>query len=275
MNATNPPITPNPPNPPSPDSKLPHILDRKILIRARRETVFRYFTDSERWAAWWGAGSTIEPRPGGKVFIRHPNAIEAGGEVVEIDAPRRIVFTMGFVSGEPMPVGGSTVTIALEVDPAGTRLSLHHAFAQPVARDHFVQGWRYQLSVFANVVADELHANAAAPIDSWFAAWSEPDDAQRLVLLDAAVSSRVRFRDRYSMVDGRPDLEPHLSAVHRFMPGMRIERSGAVRHCQGTALADWIVRGLDGAEKGRGTNVFTLDLDGKVEDVVGLWGAAG
>ena len=36
-----------------------------VRIEADRETVFRYFTDSGRWAAWWGAGSTIDPRPGG------------------------------------------------------------------------------------------------------------------------------------------------------------------------------------------------------------------
>jgi uncharacterized protein YndB with AHSA1/START domain len=254
---------------------LPHTLDRKILIRARRETVFGYFTDSERWAAWWGAGSSIDARPGGKLFIRYPNAVEAAGEVVEIDPPRRIVYTMGFASGDPIPVGASLVTIELEIDPAGTRLALRHAFAEPAVRDHFIQGWRYQLSVFANVVADTLHAGAAAPIDGWFAAWSEPDDAKRLALLDASVSARVRFRDRYSMCDGRPDLEPHLAAVHRFMPGMTLARVGAVRHCQGTALADWVAKGPDGAERGRGTNVFTLDLDGKVDEVVGLWGAAG
>ena len=259
----------------APEAPLPHSLDRQVLIRAKRETVFRYFTDSERWAAWWGAGSTIDPRPGGKLFIRYPNAVEAAGEVVEVEAPRRIVFTMGFPSGDPIPVGASLVTIALEADSAGTRLSLTHAFAEAGVRDHFVQGWRYQLSVFANVVADAVHAQASAPIDAWFAAWSEPDDAKRLALLDASVAANVRFRDRYSMVDGRADLEPHLSAVHRFMPGMKLERLGAVRHCQGTALADWVARGPDGGERGRGTNVFTLDLDDKVEDVVGLWGAAG
>jgi hypothetical protein len=49
---------------------------------------------------------------------------------------------------------------------------------------------------------------------------------------------------------------------------------GAARHCQGTALVDWILRGPDGAERGRGTNVFVLDADGKIDEVVGLWGGA-
>ena len=83
---------------------LDFVLDRSVTIVARRETVFRYFTDSERFAAWWGPGSTIEPRPGGAVHIRFPNAIEAGGEVVEIAPPRRIVFSYGFASGQPIPI---------------------------------------------------------------------------------------------------------------------------------------------------------------------------
>ena len=68
-------------------------LDRTIVIQAAPDIVFGFFTDSARWARWWGAGSTIDPRPGGKVLIRHPNAVEVSGEVLELDAPRRIVFT--------------------------------------------------------------------------------------------------------------------------------------------------------------------------------------
>ena len=72
---------------------LPHKLDRTILIHASREIVFRYFTDDERWSAWWGAGSTIDPRPGGRVVIRYPGGVEATGEVVEVAGPERLVFT--------------------------------------------------------------------------------------------------------------------------------------------------------------------------------------
>jgi uncharacterized protein YndB with AHSA1/START domain len=254
---------------------LPHVLDRRLLIRARPSTVFRYFTDSERWASWWGAGSTIDPVPGGRVHIRYPNAVEAGGEVVEIDAPKRIVFTMGYANGQPIPLGASRVTITLAADPAGTRLHLHHEFADAAVRDHHVQGWRYQLSIFANVASDQAQAAATERVDAWFAAWSEPEATKRETLLDEAVASGVAFRDRFSAVDGLDDLKPHLAAVHVFMPGMRLERIGAVRHCQGTAVADWVAKGPDGAERGFGTNVFALDVDGLIADVVGLWGAPG
>ena len=33
------------------------------------------------------------------------------------------------------------------------------------------------------------------------------------------------------------DLLPQIAATHRFMPGMRLERDGDVRQCQGLVLA--------------------------------------
>ena len=248
-----------------------HALDRTVVIRARRDLVFRYFTESSRWAAWWGAGSMIDPEVGGNVFIRHPNAVEAAGKIVEIEPPSRIVFTLGYASGQPMPIGASRVTVTLEDDPDGTRLHLEHEFADEAARDQHVQGWRYQLSVFANVVTAEVAVAADKRIDAWFAAWSEPDAAKRDALLDAHVAPGIRFRDRFSLVEGIEDLRPHLAAVHQFMPGMRLERQGPVHHCQGTALTEWVARGADGADRGRGTNIFTLDPEGRIADVVGLW----
>jgi uncharacterized protein YndB with AHSA1/START domain len=251
---------------------LSHTLERSILIRARREIVFRFFTDSSRWAAWWGAGSTIDPRPGGQVFIRHPGGTEVSGEIVELDEPQRIVFTYGFVGGAPIPPGASLVTIALEREPAGTRVRLSHAFAEAKVRDEHVQGWRYQLSLFANAVAADAGASVPEIVDRWFAAWSEPDAAARNAALDRTVAADVAMHDRFSAIEGAADLREHLAAVHRFMPGMIITRDGDVRQCQGMALADWIARGADGQERGRGTNVFVLNADGRVETVTGFWG---
>ncbi len=252
-------------------TSLPHRLERTIAIDAPREAVFRFFTDTPRWAAWWGAGSTIDARPGGPLLILHPGGVEVRGEVVEIAPPERIVFTYGYASGSPIPAGGSRVTIHLAAEGRGTRLRLVHEFAEEAARDHHVQGWRYQLSLFANVVLDELHAGAGDKVDGWLAAWSEPDEAARAQALAALAAPDVRFRDRFSLVTGMADLLPHLVATHRFMPGFRLRREGGVRHCQGTVLADWVAVGADGQERGRGTNVFTLDADGRIESVTGFW----
>ncbi|MEO5819921.1 MAG: SRPBCC family protein [Vicinamibacteraceae bacterium] len=251
---------------------FPHLLERTVDIGAPVDVVFEYFTDNALWAAWWGPGSAIDARPGGRMLIRHNNGIEVTGEVVDVDPPRRIVFTYGYASSDQQPkVGGSQVTIALEPHGTSTRLSLTHAFAEVAHRGAFVQGWRFQLSVFATVLADRLHAGAADTVDAWFGAWSNPDGPSRDAVVAQIASADVRFRDRYSLVQGHEDLQAHLAAVHRFMPGMAISREGAVRHCQGVVVADWIARSADGAERGRGQNVFTLAGDGRIVDVVGLW----
>jgi uncharacterized protein YndB with AHSA1/START domain len=250
---------------------LSHRLDRTVVIQAPPQTVFSFFTENDRWASWWGAGSTIEPRSGGRVYIRHANGIESSGEVVEVVPPKRIVFTYGFNSGTPVPPGGSLVTISLEPQGCATRLDLRHEFAEPGPRDEHVQGWRYQLSVFGNVVADLVNARAAEAVDAWYGAWSETSADKRRQQLARIASADVRFHDRFSLLDGLADLVPHIGATQRFMPDMRLERRGDVRHCQGTLLVGWTATGGDGRERASGTNVFTLRADGMIDSVTGFW----
>lgn len=250
---------------------LPYTLDRTAIIRAAPETVFRFFTDNARWASWWGAGSTIDPRPGGRVYIRHRDGTESGGEVVELSPGQRIVFTYGFATGRPIALGASLVTIELEPDRAGTRLHLKHALPDEAVRDEHLQGWRFQLSLFANVVADEVNAQAVAATDTWFEAWAEPDATKRERLVASIVSPDVRFQDRFSNLDGLGDLLPHIAAAQRFMPGMRMRRAGSLRHCQGVTLVDWVASGGDGKEMGRGTNVFVFGPTARIESVTGFW----
>jgi len=250
---------------------LPHHLNRTIVIEAPREIVFRFFTDEHRWASWWGAGSTIEAKPGGKLRIRYPEGTEVAGEVLEVDQPEQIVFTYGYVSGQMIPPGGSLVTIRLSVDPRGTRLELRHDFADAAVRDQHVQGWRYQLSLFGNIVANHLHGNAAAAVDEWFSAWIEADGQKRLDRLSAIAASSVRFRDRFSLIDGVTELNDQITAAQRFMPGMRMERRGDIRQCQGLVLAEWVALTTDNQERGRGMNVFTFGPDRKIEAVTGFW----
>jgi uncharacterized protein YndB with AHSA1/START domain len=252
-------------------STLPYQLDRTVTILAPRETVFQFLTDTPRWAAWWGAGSTIEARPGGRVYIKLPEGSEVSGEVMEIDPPLRIVFSYGFVGGKPIPLGGSKVTIQLDADKGATRVHLSHQFNEATMRDEFVQGWRFQLALFANLVADRVNASAADLVDGWFDAWADADAGHRLQTLTRVASADVSFRDRFGCTDGIADLMPHIAAAQFHLPGMRLSRDGAVRHCQGTVLADWVARGSDGQERGRGTNVFVLGPDGRIAAVTGLW----
>ena len=246
-------------------------LDRTVVIHARPATVFDFFSNPQDWASWWGAGSTIDARPGGQLLIRHPNGVEMTGEVIDLRVPERIVFTYGYASGGPIPPGGSQVTIRLDSHPEGTLLQLTHEFTDADARDHHVQGWRFQLSLFANAVANKVNAAAADTVDRWFGAWSDPQTSSREATLSEIGTGGIGFHDRFSCIAGAEDLKGHLAAVHVFMPGMRLERRGGIRHCQSRVLADWVALGADGQERGKGTNLFVLDADGRIAEVTGFW----
>ena len=249
-----------------------HALERSVLICATRRTVFSYFTDSKRFADWWGEGSSIEGTPGGSMRIRYPNGATASGQVVEVVPDERVVFTFGYDDpGKPIAPGGSRVTITLADRPRGTLLTLRHEVADASVRDLHVQGWRYQLALFANVAAREQHADLTGLVDRYFAAWNEEDGARRQEELGKTTSDDVTFKDAFSCTEGQGDLLAHLAAVRVHMPGVRLERTGEVRQCQGTAVVDWVAKTADGQERGRGTNVCELSPDGRMARVVGLW----
>jgi uncharacterized protein YndB with AHSA1/START domain len=249
---------------------MPYRLDRHVDIEARPGLVFSMLTTTEHWARWWGPGSRIDPVPGGEVLIRHPNGIEVGGEVLEVRAGERLAFTYGYASGAPIPPGGSRVEITLEPRGSSTRLHLRHHFGDEASRDQHVQGWRFQLSLFSNVVADRLHADAATRADAWLATWADPDEASRRRRLEAIASPDLRVQDRFSALEGLEDVLAHIVAAQRFTPGVCMTRDGEVRHCQGSALVDWVAS-VDGATTGRGTNLFQFDPDGRITRVTGFW----
>lgn len=255
-----------------PTTTLPFALQRDVLIRAPRRVVFRYFTDSARFAAWWGAGSTIEGRAGGAVRIVYPGNVVATGTVLAIEPEERITFSYGYeAAGGGIPPGGSRVSITLAEVPEGTRVRLVHEVHDAAVRDQHVQGWRFQLSLFANAVANELFADGTAVADRWLAAWNEPDDARRRAAFAALTTDDVVFADAYSALRGREDLAAHAAASKVHMPGLTLVRAGAARQCQGMVLADWTAQGADGRTVGRGTNVLELDPAGRVMRAVGLW----
>ena len=253
---------------------LPHSVDRSILIEADRETVFGFFTDNARWASWWGAGSTVDPRPGGALHIRHSNGFVSEGQVLEITKPKRFVFTFSLQAERIIPPEESRVTMELEQQENGTLVRVTHEVADAMVASQLVQGWRFHFSMFANAIANYVNAGAPEIVDEWFALWTEPDAAKREATLGRIATRKVRFRDRYSRLDGVDEVVAHTGASQKFMPGIRLERQGAIRHCQGTVLAEWVARSSDGKTVMSGTNVFVLVPGLRIDSVTGVPSAA-
>jgi uncharacterized protein YndB with AHSA1/START domain len=251
---------------------MQHQLERTVVIRAQPATVFASFTDNRRFAAWWGPGSTIEPKVGGAVHIRYPNGIVASGNIRAIERDRRIVFTYGYEDGKgPVPPGATEVEVTLAPHALGTELRLVHRFGAVDVRDAHVPGWWYQLAVFSNVVANEQHADLDARCDRFFAAQSVDGIEARRAALAALVTDSFTFRDRFANLVGAHELAIHIEGARMHGAAPTIERDGKVEHCQGTAVCHWLVRGPDGTPVFRGRNVMELASDGRFASVVGLW----
>jgi uncharacterized protein YndB with AHSA1/START domain len=115
-------------------------------IAARPETVFSFFTDRDRWLSWMGVDGQFAFQPGGAYRTTVTGGNHATGRFLEIDPPRRVVFTWGWENpGMPVPPGASTVEISLTPDGDGTLLRLVHTGLPPQARAPHAEGWNHYL----------------------------------------------------------------------------------------------------------------------------------
>jgi len=102
-------------------------VEVEIRIAASPETVFEFFTDPNRMIQWMGRSAELDPRPGGAFRCDINGRDIASGEYVELDPPRRAVFTWGWESEDSLTAPGSTtVEVLLEPEGEETHLRLIH-----------------------------------------------------------------------------------------------------------------------------------------------------
>jgi uncharacterized protein YndB with AHSA1/START domain len=123
---------------------------REVEIDARPETVWEFLVDPEKALRWWGQAISFDARPGGAYTIEVTRTHTAKGEFVELDPPRRLVYTWGWVGGTPdqelVPPGSTTVEIELAPHGAGTLLRLTHSgLPTPEAAASHAEGWEHYL----------------------------------------------------------------------------------------------------------------------------------
>jgi uncharacterized protein YndB with AHSA1/START domain len=122
-------------------------VEREVLVRARPETIFPFFTDPELMVRWMGASAQADPSPGGIYRVDINDRHVALGEYVEVSPPDRVVFTWGWESEEsPVRPGSSTVEVTLTSDGDDTLVRLIHRDLpnQDSAGSH-AKGWEHYL----------------------------------------------------------------------------------------------------------------------------------
>lgn len=129
---------------------------------APAERVWQAWTDPRALSRWFGPGeegsvtqADLDLRPGGRYTIafRTPDGEEhrVSGAYEEVDEPRKLSFTWAWQS---TPDRVSFVTVRLDADGGGTRMSFRHErFSDRTARDNHEKGWTATLAKLDRYVA--------------------------------------------------------------------------------------------------------------------------
>jgi uncharacterized protein YndB with AHSA1/START domain len=119
-------------------------IEQTVRISAPPETVWTFWTEPSRLIEWWATDAEVVAEPGGlfRVVVEGGHAMR--GAFIELDPPRRLVFTFGWEADAPagpLPPGSTRVEVTLTPDEGGTLLVLRH-FDMPAIHvpDH-QHGW--------------------------------------------------------------------------------------------------------------------------------------
>ena len=132
----------------------PDVLEVTVHVAAPPQTVFAYFTDPARYVQWMGSPAAVQAVPGGSYRVGMSDGVEAAGQFVEVDAPRRLVFTWGWTHEQAVPPGSTRVVVTFTEEDGGTRVVLsHYDLPTDQQRDHHRAGWQTYLDRLATRAA--------------------------------------------------------------------------------------------------------------------------
>jgi uncharacterized protein YndB with AHSA1/START domain len=105
-------------------------VERTLSIAASPETIWEFLVDPNKTTRWMGMTATFETEPGGLYRCEVIPGHTARGEFVELDPPRRLVYTWGWEPNEKgetsVAPGSATIEIELAPEGDGTRLRFVH-----------------------------------------------------------------------------------------------------------------------------------------------------
>jgi uncharacterized protein YndB with AHSA1/START domain len=131
-------------------SETEQLVEHEVRVSAAPDTVFDYFTDPAKMVQWMGVEATLDPRPGGACRINPSGQAVMLGEFVEVDRPRRIVFTWGWEETLfKTPPQSTLVEVSLTPDGEDTVVRLMHRRLRPEVVALHSAGWQHYLARLA------------------------------------------------------------------------------------------------------------------------------
>ena len=134
------------------------VVERELTIAASPDTVWEFLVDPEKATRWMGSAATLDARPGGEYRVDVIAGHVASGEFVEVERPRRLVWTFGWEpegsNANPVTPGSSTIEVELQPSGEGTLLRFrHHGLPGSEAAAAHGVGWDHYLARLATAAA--------------------------------------------------------------------------------------------------------------------------
>lgn len=128
------------------------MIDYSIRIEAPAATVFAMLTEADLLTEWMAREAEVDRRPGGTFRWVYENGDVVLGQIVEIDAPRRVVMDYGWEepASRGVPPGSTKVEITLEEVDGATILRLVHLGLPAAQVDAHRGGWEFFLARLAS-----------------------------------------------------------------------------------------------------------------------------
>ena len=123
---------------------VPEVLTATVRIGATPADAFPYFVDPALMVQWIGEWADLRPEPGG-MFALDFSKTPVRGEYIEVEPPRRVVFTWGVAGKDSLPPGSTTVEVVLTADGSDTVVELFHHNLPAEEFDSHLEGWTTML----------------------------------------------------------------------------------------------------------------------------------
>ncbi len=115
------------------------------LLPVSPDEAFALITEPERLRRWQTVSAYVDLRAGGSYrWVVVPGQV-AAGTFQEIEPGKRVVFGWGWEGNEALPPDASMVTVTIEPDGEGSKVTLSHAGLDEQQEKGHAEGWDHYL----------------------------------------------------------------------------------------------------------------------------------
>jgi uncharacterized protein (TIGR03086 family) len=152
-----------------------------VTLPVSPDEAFALITRPERLRRWQTVSAYVDLRAGGAYRWTINPGHTVAGTFREVEPGRRLVYGWGWEGSDELPPDASTVTVTIEPDPAGARVTLCHEGLSPEQEPMHAEGWHHYLGRLGR-----LASTGDAGPDEW--GWT-PEDLTPSTASEAALAA--------------------------------------------------------------------------------------